>query len=113
MILCTQFSVYTKKHCKMNTNKFLIDPIYAADLNRAKIYKCLIPKLPQSRIAIFLRREDGDIEYKGFRKEENFNEPPTKGDHNKVFNGIGESDSGSPVAAKFLVSSEKRRVSTN
>ena len=53
---------------------------------------------------------DGDIEYKGFRKEENFNEPPTKGDYNKVFNGIGESDSGSPVAAKFLVSGEKRRV---
>ena len=81
------------------------------------VYGCVKHTLPKSSVAIFLKDEDGNLEFKALEKVENVNDPLSDNDKLKVFSCSGGGDSGSPVSAKVMVpdpengmKEEKRRV---
>ena len=60
----------------------------------------MIPQLPTSSIAIFLKDKKDNLEFKGIVKDENVNDPLSKMDESKVFNSAEHGDSGTPISAK-------------
>ena len=93
----------------------ILDAFFINDIIR-ETYKCVIPKIPTSSVAAFLKDKKGNLELKTVRNERNVNSPISVADHRKVFSAGATGDSGTPLSANIVVSEpdsgakEKRHV---
>ena len=70
-----------------------------------KYYRCIIPQFPRAKIAIFLKDDNGDLEYKGIMKDRNFIDLSQRRGYGAIYNNIAKGDSGGPVMRKINIES--------
>ena len=72
-------------------------------------YRCIIPLFPRAKISIFVTDDNGDLEFKGIKKDPNFIDLSQRGAYGNVYNKLAPGDSGGPIMRKIYIDDPKIR----
>ena len=74
-------------------------------------YKCIVPRLPKTEIAVFLRFSDGKLEFQGMVKDKSHIEYEKREGYPNIYNNVAHGDSGGPIMTDVSdMMGEKRYV---
>ena len=62
--------------------------------------KCIVPRTPSATIGIFTKDANGDLEFEGMQKDENYGKHVNLFRYPDVYMAVGKGDSGGPVMRK-------------
>ena len=66
-------------------------------------YRCIIPLFPRAKIAIFVKDDNGDLEFKGIKKDQNFIDLSVRLGYGMIYNKLSYGDSGGPIMRKINI----------